>query len=84
MVKCHGEHLIGGHATCQRVFRHVYVQTCLGLSSFPENDATVISPRALRVRGVPMAHLAMPAADCLPAKLGRENPGGPPHQSVKV
>lgn len=84
MVKCHGEHLIGGHATCQRVFGHVYAQTCLGLSPFTENDATVIIPRALWVRGVPMAHLAMPAADCLPAKLGRENPGGPPHQSVKV
>lgn len=60
------------------------MQTCLGRPPVPENDAAVTIPRALRGQGVPMAHLAVPAAGCLPANLGRENPGGPPHQSVKV
>lgn len=60
------------------------VQTYLGRPPFPANDAAVTIPRALRGQGVPMAHLAEPAADCLPAELGRENPGGPPHRSVKV
>jgi len=62
MIKRRGEHLIRGRATCQRDFRHVCMQTCLGLPPFPENDAAVTIPRALRGRGVPMAQLPAPAA----------------------